>query len=95
MRALLATAAVILSVTAAQAQEMKPAASVAQETTERALPPAAAPTPSSTIVEKLRAAGELKDPQTLEAPAPKIDCGSRRSQSRPLRSRQSLPKRSR
>jgi hypothetical protein len=69
MRALLVTAAVILSVTAAQAQEMKPAA---PETTDRALPPAAV-TPSSTIVEQLKAVGELKDPKTLEAPAPKID----------------------
>jgi hypothetical protein len=72
MRALLVTAAVILSVTAAQAQEMKPATPAAQETTDRALPPAAV-TPSSTIVEQLKAVGELKDPKTLEAPAPKID----------------------
>jgi ribonuclease E len=69
MRALLVTAAVILSVTAARAQEMKPAAPAAQETTDRALPPV----PSSTIVEQLKAAGELKDPKTLEAPAPKIN----------------------
>ena len=74
MRALLVTAAVILSVTSAHAQEVKSVTPAAQETTERALPPAAsAPVPSSTIVEQLKAAGELKDPKTLEAPAPKID----------------------
>lgn len=58
MRTLLVAAAVALSVSAAQAQD----------TTDRALPA----TPSATLVEQLKAAGELKDPKALEAPAPKI-----------------------
>ena len=62
MRALLVAAAVILSVTAARAEGP----------TQRAIPPAAV-TPSATIVEQLRAAGELKDPKVLEAPAAKVD----------------------
>lgn len=72
MRTLLVAAAVILSVTAAQAQQMvpaKPAADVAQTSTDRAVPPVA----SRTIIEQLKAAGELKDTKTLEAPAPKLD----------------------
>jgi ribonuclease E len=71
MRALFVVAAIALSVTAAQAQEMKPTAAAAEQSTERALPPTGTPTP--TLVEKLKAAGELKDPKLLEAPAPKID----------------------
>jgi hypothetical protein len=68
MRALFVTAAVVLSVTAAQAQEMVPAkTAVAPESTDRAA------MPSSAIVEQLKAAGELKAPKPIEAPAPKID----------------------
>jgi hypothetical protein len=59
MRILLAAAAVALSVSAVQAQDA----------TDRALPAA---TPSATLIEQLKAAGELKDPKALEAPAPKI-----------------------
>jgi hypothetical protein len=70
MRALFAAAAVILSVTAVHAQEVKPAAVVPQDSTERAIPPAM---PSSTLIEQLRAVGELKDAKPLEAPAPRID----------------------
>ena len=60
MRILLVAAAVVLSVSAAQAQA----------TGDRALPAA---TPSSTLIEQLKAAGELKDPKALEAPAPKLE----------------------
>jgi hypothetical protein len=60
MRILLAAAVLALSVSAAQAQD----------TTNRALPAA---TPSTTLIEQLKAAGELKEPKALEAPAPKID----------------------
>jgi hypothetical protein len=59
MRILLAAAAIALSVSAVQAQDA----------TDRALPAA---TPSATLIEQLKAAGELKDPKALEAPAPKI-----------------------
>lgn len=67
MRILLVAAAVALSVTAAQAQEM-----VGDKPADRAAPPAAA-APSTALVEQLKAAGEIKDPTTPEAPAPKID----------------------
>jgi hypothetical protein len=70
MRALFAAAAVILSVTAVHAQDMKPAAIAPQDSTERAIPPAM---PSSTLIEQLKAVGELKDGKPLEAAAPKID----------------------
>jgi hypothetical protein len=59
MRILLAAAAVALSVSAVHAQDA----------TDRALPAAM---PSATLIEQLKAAGELKDPKALEAPAPKI-----------------------
>jgi ribonuclease E len=74
MRALIVTAAVVLSVTAGHAQEMVPAkpAVVAQGSTDRAIPPAAA-VPTSRLIEQLKAAGELKDTRALEAPAPKVD----------------------
>ena len=71
MRALFAVAVVALSVTTAHAQEMKPAAPAAQDSAERALPPAAM-TPTSTLIEQLKAAGELKEPKAIEAPAPKV-----------------------
>jgi hypothetical protein len=76
MRTLLVAATAFLVCTAVQAQEMvpaKPATSVAQETNDRALPAA---TPSSVLIDQLKAAGELKDPKdpkALEAPAPKLD----------------------
>lgn len=76
MRTLLVATAALLVCTAVQAQEMvpaKPATSVAQETNDRALPAA---TPSSVLIDQLKAAGELKDPKdpkALEAPAPKLD----------------------
>jgi hypothetical protein len=76
MRTLLVAATAFLVCTAVQAQEMvpaKPATPVAQETNDRALPAA---TPSSVLIDQLKAAGELKDPKepkALEAPAPKLD----------------------
>src|SRR6187399_1046386 len=57
---LVAAAAVALSVSAAQAQDRG----------DRALPAA---TPSSSLIEQLKAAGELKDPKVLEAPAPRLE----------------------
>jgi hypothetical protein len=76
MRTLFVAAAAIFVCTAAQAQEMvpaRPAAPAAQETNDRAVPVA---TPSSTLIDQLKAAGELKEPnewKTLEAPAPRLD----------------------
>lgn len=73
MRSLLVAAAAILFLSAAQAQEMvpaKPATPAAQETNDRAMP---AQTASSTLIDQLKAAGELKDTKTLEAPAPRLD----------------------
>ena len=76
MRTLLVAAAAFLSLSAAQAQEMvpaKPATPAVQETNDRAMP---APTPTSALIDQLKAAGELKDskdPKALEAPAPKLD----------------------
>lgn len=75
MRTLLVAAAVALSMTVVQAQEMvgeKPAATAVQAPPERAVP-AVTPMPTSAIIEQLKAAGELKDTKALEAPAPKID----------------------
>jgi outer membrane biosynthesis protein TonB len=73
MRSLLVAAAAILFLSAAQAQEMvpaRPATPAAQETNDRAMP---AQTSSSTLIDQLKAAGELKDTKTLEAPAPRLD----------------------
>lgn len=73
MRALLIAAAVILSVSTPQAQEMKSAEPVARDAADRALPSAAI-TPTSTIIEQLKAAGELKEaPKPVETTAPRID----------------------
>jgi hypothetical protein len=76
MRTLFVVAAAILLSTAAQAQEMvpaKPATPAVQETNDRAIPTA---TPTSSLIDQLKAAGELKDtkdPKALEAPAPRLD----------------------
>jgi hypothetical protein len=69
MRTLLVAAAVVLCVSTAQAQDAA----------DRALPA----TPSATLVEQLKAAGELKDPKALEAPAPKIDSIETRAEAKP------------
>jgi hypothetical protein len=76
MRTLLVAAAAIFLTTAAQAQEMvpaTPATPAAQEGNDRAMP---AQTSTSTLIDQLKAAGELKDtkdPKALEAPAPRLD----------------------
>lgn len=73
MRILFVAATAILVSAAAQAQEMvpaKPASQVAQESSDRAAP---LQTPSSALIEQLKAAGELKDTKTLEAPAPRLE----------------------
>ena len=76
MRTLLVAAAAILSLSAAQAQELvpaKPATPAAQETNDRAMP---AQTSTSALIDQLKAAGELKDskdPKALEAPAPRLE----------------------
>jgi hypothetical protein len=77
MRTLLVAAAAIISFTAAQAQEMVPAKTdtppTVQESNDRAMPVA---TPSSALIDQLKAAGELKDtkdPKALEAPAPRLE----------------------
>jgi hypothetical protein len=81
MRTLFVAAAAILLSTAAQAQEMVPAKPATppaiQQTNDRALPVA---TPTSSLIDQLKAAGELKDvrdpkePKTaLEAPAPRFE----------------------
>jgi hypothetical protein len=76
MRTLLVATTAFLVCTAVQAQEMvpaKPATPAVQQTNDRALPAA---TPSSALIDQLKAAGELKDykdPKSLEAPAPKLD----------------------
>lgn len=70
MRTLLVAAVVALSFTAAQAQD----------TTDRALPAA---TPSSQLIEQLKAAGELKDPKALEAPAPKLESLDTKADAKP------------
>jgi hypothetical protein len=71
MRTLLVAAAVALSVTTA----------FAQDASDRALPAA---TPSAQLVEQLKAAGELKDPKALEAPAPKLDAVETKSEAKPV-----------
>src|SRR5262249_26326788 len=81
MRTLLIIAAAIMSVSAAQAQEMLPAKSATppavQESNDRAMPVA---TPTSALIDQLKAAGELKDPKdtkdpktALEAPVPRLE----------------------
>ena len=42
-----------------------------------------AATPSATLVEQLKAAGELKDSKALEAPAPKIDSIETKADAKP------------
>ena len=51
---------------------MKPVTPAASERTVRAIPPAAA-TPTSTLIEQLKAVGELKEPKAVEAPAQKAE----------------------
>jgi hypothetical protein len=75
MRTLFVAAAAILLSTAVQAQEMVPAKSdtppAVQESNDRAIPVA-----TPTLIDQLKAAGELKDnkdPKALEAPAPRLD----------------------
>ena len=81
MRTLFVAAAAILLSTAVQAQEMVPAKSDApqavQESNDRAMP---AQTSTSTLIDQLKAAGELKDHKdpkdpkaALKAPAPRLD----------------------
>lgn len=72
MRTLLVAATAILVCTAVQAQEMVPsksATTAVQESNDRAMPAQ----PTSALIDQLKAAGELKEPKALEAPAPKLD----------------------
>lgn len=85
MRILFVAAAVALSVSAVQAQEMLPAKSPeASETGDRAMP--VQTPPSARLIEQLKAAGELKEPKVLEAPAPRLDPVDSTTNARPAES---------
>lgn len=70
MRTLLVAAIVALSVSAAHAQ------APAQDRT-------LSTAPSATLIDQLKAAGELKDPKALEAPAPRLESVDRAADTQP------------